>query len=137
MTIYIDENLPRHLAQGFQILQFPEGFKTGYPVEVKYIPDVFSEGVKDPEWLPQLKAEQACVITQDVNIHRRKHEMELYREAELGMYFLKGKSKKQGISIWEMVQAFAKHWEEICRIAHTEQKPFAYEFSLWRGMKKL
>ncbi|CAN5389471.1 hypothetical protein BH23BAC2_BH23BAC2_21730 [soil metagenome] len=35
MIIYLDENMPRHLAEGFHILQFPEGFKTKQLIEVK------------------------------------------------------------------------------------------------------
>ena len=38
MKLYVDENLPRHLAEGFDILQHPEGLKSGYIMEVIYLP---------------------------------------------------------------------------------------------------
>ena len=130
MTIYLDENLPPHLAEGFHILQFPEGLKTQRRIEVKYIPIVFGRGVKDVDWIPKVGNEEACVITQDINIHRRKHELELYKKNGIGMFFLKGPSKKQGLSIWQMVEALAKNWPEISQKAYTEKKPFAYTFGI-------
>ena len=87
MIIYLDENLLKHLAEGFQILQHPEGFKTGQRIEVKWIPDELGYGVKDIEWIPIIGNQKACVITQDLNIHRRKHELELYRRYNVGMFF--------------------------------------------------
>ncbi len=87
MIIYFDENMPLHLAQGFQILQAAEGLKTGYPLEVRYIPTEFERGVKDEIWIPQLGRENACVITQDVNISRRKQELALYRHHKIGAFF--------------------------------------------------
>lgn len=137
MILYMDENMPAHLAAGFQLLQEPEGLRTGYPVEVRYIPKVFGRGVKDEIWIPKLGEEGACVITQDINISRRKHELELYRKHKLGAFFLRGPSRKQGLSVWQMVQALAKNWPEICRIAHEVERPFGYEFSLNRKMKKI
>lgn len=53
------------------------------------------------------------------------------------MFFMRGKSKKQGMSVWEMVQTLAKHWEEITKIAIHEKGPFAYEFKLNGRLKKL
>jgi hypothetical protein len=136
MIIYLDENLPPHLAEGFDVLQQPEGLKIGHPLEVKYLPHIFGQGAKDMDWIPKLTP-GSCVITQDINIHRRKHELELYRKHGVGMFFLKGKSKKQGMSVWGMVQALAKNWPEISRIVHEVETPFAYQVSLGRGVKKL
>ncbi|SRR5690606_1191964 len=137
MILYLDENLPKHLAEGFQILQHPEGFKSGQHVEVKWIPDEFGHGVKDVDWIPTIGDQKACVITQDININRRKHELELYRQFKVGMFFLKGASKKHGMTVWEMVQALAKNWPEITQIMYKEKRPFAFEITLRRRIKKL
>lgn len=102
MIIYIDENMPGHLAKGFNILQLPEGLKTGYKVEVKHIPAVFHYDIKDIEWIPEVGKQKACVITQDININRRKHEFELYQKHKVGVFFLKGINKKRGLSIWQI-----------------------------------
>ena len=135
MIIYLDENLPKHLAQGFHILQHPEGLKSNFIIEVRYIPTEFNIGVKDSEWIPQIG--NSCVITQDININRRKHELELYRKYKIGMFFLRGPSKKKGLNVWQMVEALAKNWPEISRIAFEEKKPFAYTFGLKGKLKKL
>lgn len=137
MIIYIDENMPKHLAEGFQILQFPEGLKTGLPIEIKYIPAEFHYGIKDAEWIPKVGKQKACVITQDINITRRKHELELYEKHQLGVFFLKAASKKKGLSIWQMVEALAKNWLDITQIAHKERKPFSYLIPYSKKMEKL
>lgn len=137
MIIYLDENMPPHLAEGFQIIQAPEGLKSNLNTEVKFLPDSFGNGSKDVDWIPQIGKEGSCVITQDINISRRKDELALFEKHKVGMFFLKGPSKKQGLSIWEMTQALAKNWDEICQIATTEDRPFGYVFSLTRKMKKI
>lgn len=137
MIIYLDENLPKHLAEGFHTLQYPESLKTGYDIYVKYLPTEFDYGVKDPVWIPKLGREEACIITQDININRRKHELELYQSHGLGIFFLKGISKKKGLSIWQMVEAMAKNWPQICEASISKERPFAYQFSLKGKMTKL
>ena len=53
-------------------------------------------------------------LDENMPIHRRKHELELYRRKNIGMFFLKGASKKQGLSVWQMVEALAdlRDWQE-------------------------
>lgn len=137
MIIYLDENLPPHLAEGFHILQYPEGFKTMQQIEVKYIPTVYGRGAKDEDWIPKVGKEKACVITQDININRRKHELELYRKQKIGIFFLRGPNKKQGLSIWQMVEALAKNWPAISEKVYKEKRPFAYSFGLKGKLVKL
>lgn len=52
MIVYIDENMPPHLARGFDILQKPISIKMRKDIEVKSIKDVFGEGAKDEDWIP-------------------------------------------------------------------------------------
>lgn len=137
MIIYFDENMPKYLADGFHILQQNEGLRTQTTIEVRALVEDFGFGTKDRDWLTALKKANSCVITQDINIHRRKAELEIYRENKIGMFFLKGINRKRGLSVWQMVQALAKNWEEITRIATNECRPFAYEFSIKGKMKEL
>lgn len=137
MTIYFDENLPCHLAEGYHQLQYPEGLKTGIMVEVKYLPNEFGNGVKDIDWIPEIGKRNGCVITQDININRQKHELELYRKHKVGMFFLRGPSKKQGMSIWQMVEVLARNWPDIIDRMQNEQRPFAYEVKAKGKLKKL
>ena len=137
MIIYFDENMPKHLAHGFHIIQFPEGLKTNKNIEVKFLPEKFGYGIKDIDWIPLIGKEGSCVITQDINISRRRDELELYRNNNVGIFFLKGPSKKKGLTIWQMTQALSKNWAEICKIATEEKRPFGYIFSLNGKIKKI
>lgn len=137
MIIYLDENMPPHLSEGFQIIQSPEGLKTGLNIEVKFLPNVFGYSCKDVDWIPKVGKEGSCIITQDINISKRKDELHLFKNHKVGIFFLKGASKKKGLSVWDMTRALAKNWNEICKIATSEKKPFGYQFSLNRKMKKV
>lgn len=137
MIIYFDENMPPHLASGFETIQAPEGLKNRSNITVKFLPESFEYGVKDKDWIPEVGKEGSCVITQDINISRRKNELELYQKHGVGIFFLRGPSKKQGLSVWEMVQALSRNWPEICRIATKEKRPFGYIFTLKGKIKSI
>lgn len=95
MTIYIDENMSPFLAKGFQILQAPENIKLKQPIHVESIIDRFGRGAKDEEWIPKAGQTAACIITQDYNIHRIKHQNELCKQYQLGMFYFKPPSKME------------------------------------------
>jgi len=137
MIIFTDENMPPHLAKGFDLLQGAESLKTGVPIKVIHWPTYSHYGEKDNEWMPKISALDACIITQDYKIAKRKHEIELFRKSGLGIFFLKGKSKKLQLTIWEMVEVLAKAWPEITKIAITEKKPFGYEVLYNGKIRKL
>ena len=137
MIIFTDENIPPHLALGFQQIQGPESLKTGIPVEVKHIPEVFGRGCKDEDWIPELGKLNACVITRDIHLNRRKHEVELLKNHMLGVFFLKSQTKKTGLSVWQMVEMLAKTWPDLVGIAVHEKRPFGYEVHLNGKLKKL
>jgi len=127
MIIYLDENIPPHLAKGFNIIQAPENLKKGrVKLEVKYLPEVFGFGIADLDWIPKVGAEKSCVITQDIHISKRKDEVQAYIDNGVGLFFLRGASKKNGLSVWEMVQILAKNWEDIIEIVLKEDGAFAY-----------
>lgn len=136
MIIYFDENMPPHLAKGFNIIQEKESLKTGYTIEIKHFKEVQLQGVKDPDWI-KIVGSNGVVITRDINISRRKDELELYKEYNLGMFFIRGKSKKAGMSVWELVQLLSKHWDRIAEIATTESRPFSYLVNSRKGVSKL
>lgn len=136
MTIYIDENLPPLLARGFNILQKPENIKLREAIEVKSIKDEFGQGVKDEEWIPKAGESNACVITQDYNILRIDHQRELCIQYDLGMFYFRPPSKN-GFGYWEILKLFVKHWQDICKKATRENRPFAYKITSRGEMKEL
>jgi hypothetical protein len=137
MIIFTDENIPPHLAPGFQLIQGPESMKTGIPLEVKHLPDHFGYGSKDVDWIPELGRIKACVITRDIHLNRRKHEIELLKKYSLGVFFLKALTKKSGLSVWQMVEVLARNWPEITKIAVDEERPFGYEVYVTGKLKKI
>ena len=129
MTIYIDENSPPALAKGFNILQAPLNHDPKYglrePIEVSSIKESFGKGVKDEEWIPKVSKDKDCVITQDYNIQRTRHQRELCTAQGLGMFYFKPPSKS-GFTYWNIVNMLVKHWPEIVRKASREARPFSY-----------
>ena len=136
MIIYIDENLSPSLAKGFNILQKPLNIKLSEPIEVRSIKEDFGIGAKDEDWIPKAGKKMSCVITQDYNIQRIKHQRELCKEYKLGMFYFRPPSKS-GLSYMDMLKLMVKHWEEITKIATKKKRPFAYKISSRGGISNL
>lgn len=136
MIIYIDENMPYHLARGFEILQKPENVKLNQNIEVKSTIDAFGRSYQDEEWIPMAGKNEACIITQDYNIRRIRHQKELCDKYKLGMIYLRPPSKT-GFTYWKMIGVLHKNWPEICKIVLSQKRPFAYEISAQGKLKRL
>jgi hypothetical protein len=122
VIIYIDENLPKQLAEGLDIL-----VRHPFPTfEVKSIRDTFGVGSKDQLWIPPAGRQHAAVITQDLNIHRTRSLRELYTMNGLGVFFFKPPSKK-GYTYWDMVEQILKRWRSIIEICDKTSTPFAFK----------
>ncbi|MFW6046851.1 MAG: hypothetical protein ACOCP4_03565 [Candidatus Woesearchaeota archaeon] len=136
MIIYIDENMSPILARGFNLLQSPLNKRNKLDIEVRSIKDEFREGVPDEEWIPDAGKQQACIITQDYNIKRMKHQKALCEKYNLGMFYFRPPSKK-GFTYWDMVTLIVKHWQKIAKKASKEKKPFAYKITSRGEMQEL
>lgn len=128
MILYIDENLSPYLARGFNILQAPLNIKLKEPIDVRSIKDDFGQGAQDEVWIPIAGQKGACIITQDYNIKRIKHQQALCEEFKLGMFYFRPPSKT-GFTYWDMLVLMVKHWNSINKIAIMEKRPFAYKVS--------
>ncbi|MEX2477632.1 MAG: DUF5615 family PIN-like protein [Gracilimonas sp.] len=122
MKFYFDENITPQIARALAILQEP---RQNEKIEVYTIRDAFGKGAPDEEWIPKVAAEDGIVVTQDMNIHRTRHQRELYRQHGLGVVFFKPPSKS-GYSYWEMIEKLIEAWPQIKKIGKTERKPFAF-----------
>lgn len=139
MIIFIDENLPSVLAKGFDLLQKPESIrlKLKDQIEVRSIKDEYGTGTLDEVWIPQAGEKGACIITQDYNIKRMKHQRELCEKYNLGMFYFKPPSNS-GFTYWDMVKTMVKHWPEIIKVASREDRPFSYKITARStGLEKL
>jgi hypothetical protein len=136
MIIYLDENLQANLAKGFNILQQPQNLKLKEKIEIKSILEEFGRGCLDEEWIPLADNNESCIITQDYNLKRIKHQKELCDKFGLGMIYLRPPSKT-GFSYWDMVGVLHKNWDEICRTVLSQKRPFAFEIRVRGGIKRL
>lgn len=100
MRIYFDENFSKYLAAGFNAFQkgsFSE------EIEVFHLTDNFPEGSPDEEWIHGVAKQEACVITEDLNIYRTKSQWEIYKNYSVGFFFFK-QPKKKMYSYWQWIQ---------------------------------
>ncbi len=103
MTVYFDENMPPHLARGFQTIQNVENLqRKNRFIEVKLLKDDFGTGSKDLEWIPKLKGTNSCIVTRDIHLDKRKDEIAAYNNAGIGLFFIRGASKKANPTVWHM-----------------------------------
>ncbi len=124
MIIYFDENMPVVLANGFDIL-----IKGLYKdVEVRSIKQTFGAGTPDEKWIPIVGQEGAVVITQDLNIGRKRAQIALFKAHQLGIVFLVPPGKG-GYSYWAMVEQIVAHWPEIYKKSLVTSRPFAFDIN--------
>jgi hypothetical protein len=123
LKVYIDENLPKQLAQAFNLVQSHLNKQEKKTIEVHSM-KVLNEGASDIEWFNQLKGENAVILTQDRNIQRHKHEREAYKENGIGIIFFK--QPKGGLSFWNSFKHLVRWWDDIKSICYKEKLPFAY-----------
>lgn len=126
MIIYVDENMPAQLSRGFDMIQQPLNSKLREPIEVRSIKDLFGEGAKDEDWIPKLSGQDACVITQDYNIHRIRSQRQLCHAHGVGMFYFRPPSRT-GFSYLEMFQMMARHWPEMTQKATKLNRPFEFK----------
>jgi hypothetical protein len=96
MTFYFDENITPRIVRALAVLIEAD------PVEIFSTVDAFERGEKDEEWIPKVGEANGIVVTQDLNIHRTRHQRELYKVHGVGVVFFKP-PKKHGYPYWEMV----------------------------------
>lgn len=125
-NIYIDENFPHHLADGFDIFQQHLNSKEKIQIKIISIKTAFGKGVKDEVWIPIVGKERGIVITQDLKIQTTRHQNELYKKHGLGVFFFK--SPSGGYTFWDMVDQLVKRLPEIKKRS-TDNRPFAYRIT--------
>lgn len=119
MTFYFDENIAPRIARALAVLTEVE------PIEVHSTIDVFGRGALDEEWIPKVGENNGIVITQDLNIHRTRHQRELYKKHKVGVVFFKP-PKKKGYLYWEMLTQILTSWPDIIKTIERAERPFAY-----------
>jgi len=122
--IYIDENLAPQLAREMNVIQEHLNTEEKKGIEVLALKDVFSQGIKDKDWIPVIGQEEGVVITQDRHIQLSRHQRELYMASGVGIIFLK--CPKGGTTFWQMFVNIVNDWNKIKQIVRGNKPPFAF-----------
>ena len=138
MIVYFDENMPPHLARGFHTIQKVENLqRKNRSVNVRLLKDDFGIGSKDLEWIPKLKDTNSFIVTRDIHLDKRKDEIAAYHDAGIGLFFIRGASKKTNLTVWDMLLILSRHWEEMIKIMQERNVPFSYSITYNRSPKQL
>jgi hypothetical protein len=109
-----DAHLPPGLAEALRIL--------GEPVD--HVNDIFAPATPDETWIRYAGERGWCVVSRDVNITRRPHELAALRDFGVGAFFLL--PGKRSPRLCQIIQAVIRHWPELKRLARSERRPFQY-----------
>ena len=110
-----DSNLPPGLAEALRVL--------GEPAE--HVNEIFAPATPDETWIRHAGERGMCVISRDVNITRRPHELRVLREHEVGAFFLL--PGKRSPPLCKIIQTIIRHWPDLKRVAASEDRPFQYQ----------
>ncbi|HEX8244414.1 MAG TPA: DUF5615 family PIN-like protein [Longimicrobium sp.] len=110
-----DANLPPGLAEALRVL--------GEPAE--HVNQIFAPGTPDETWIRHAGERGWCIVSRDVNITRKPHELNALREFQVGAFFLL--PGKRSPRLCQTIQTVVRHWPELKRIAAAEPRPFQYQ----------
>lgn len=115
VTFLFDANLPGGLAEALHVLG----------ESAQHVNSIFAPGTPDETWIQHAGERDWCIISRDVNIKRKPHELAALRKFSVGAFFLLPGKRSPGLC--QMIQTVIRHWPELKRIARSEQRPFQYQ----------
>jgi hypothetical protein len=115
VTFLFDANLPPGLAEALRVLG----------ESASHVSEIFAPGTPDETWIRHAGERNWCIISRDVNITRRHHELAALRHFSVGAFFLL--PGKRSPRLCQIIQTIIRHWPELKRIARAEERPFQYQ----------
>ncbi|HEX8694694.1 MAG TPA: DUF5615 family PIN-like protein [Longimicrobium sp.] len=110
-----DAHLPPGLAEALRVL--------GEPAE--HVSEIFAPATPDETWIRYAGERGWCVVSRDMNITRKPHELAALRESKVGAFFLL--PGKRSPRLCQIIQTVVKHWPELKRLAGSERRPFQFQ----------
>jgi hypothetical protein len=108
MKLFFDENFSPRMVAGLH--QLHKGKRDGD--EISSITDFLGKGVADEIWIPWVASEKGVAFTQDLNIHRQRHQWKLCQAHQVSIVFVQ--TPKNGrYSYWDLVKWFIKDWDKL------------------------
>ena len=120
--VLVDENLSEYFADGLHKIQFP----LENDIEVTSIAKEFYKGIKDEDWIPKWGQKNGIFITQDLNIHKTRHQAAMLGRYSLGAFFVK---VPKSYRYWDKVTLLIDKWLEIVNLIEKHKRPFAFEIT--------
>jgi len=115
VTFLFDANLPSGLAEALGVLG----------ESAQHVNQIFAPGTPDETWIRYAGERRWCIVSRDLNIRRRHHELAALREFAVGAFFLL--PGRRSPDLCKIIQTVVRHWPGMKRVARTEPRPFQYE----------
>jgi len=108
VRFFFDNCLSPYLAEAIAALEKAED----KPAEVVHLQAKFEADTDDVDWLPVLAAEKNwIVVTGDLDIRRRVHERQVWRDSNLVTFFMA--AGWTDMKKWDQAWKFMKRWPGI------------------------
>jgi hypothetical protein len=125
VTFLFDANLPSGLAEALRVLG----------ESAMHVNDIFAPGTPDETWIQHAGERNWCIISRDMNITRKPHELAALREFSVGAFFLL--PGRRSPDLCKIIQTVVRHWPELKQVAATERRPFQFEVRERSGVGRL
>lgn len=112
MRFLFDANLPQGLVEALRAL--------GEPAE--HVGGHFGPATPDETWIRHAGERGWCIVSRDVNILKKPHELAALRDAGVGAFFLL--PGRRSPYLCQIVQTVIRHWPDMKRTAARESRPF-------------
>ena len=116
MDFYLDEQLPKRVANALHELERYEDKHNVYSTEMK-----FGKGVKDPDLYDKLKNVNGILISNDLRMKTRSNEFTLLKELGITAFLI---SLPSGSGYWIKVKTIINNWDEIKSTSEKCKHPF-------------
>lgn len=114
VTFLFDANLPAGLAEALRVLG----------ESAHHVSEIFAPATPDETWIRHAGERNWCIVSRDVNITRRQHELAALRQFSVGAFFLL--PGKRSPRLCQIIQTVIRHWPEMKRLAVAERRPFQF-----------
>ena len=115
VSFLFDANLPPGLPEALRVLG----------ESATHVSEIFAPATPCETWIRHAGERNWCIISRDVNVTRRQHELAALRQFSVGAFFLL--PGKRSPRLCQSIQTVIRHWPELKRVALTEQRPFQYQ----------
>jgi hypothetical protein len=121
-TLFFDRDVGISLPQALEVIQLP--------VAVEYHQKHFSQGSRDPEWMPAVGQRGWLLIGHDSRHHHRPQELAVIHEYAMGCFYLWGTNGRS----WQKMRCFLNAYEGILEAVANEPRPFIYRITKAGGL---